>query len=192
MMEVVEFGPLTDELRAQLEGDEDDPFDAAGIELQFRRKERHVALRAPDGALVASTGLLVVEVEVESARFPAGATNEPTRSPARAESEPTRFPVVGVGGVIVNRRWRGRGLARQVVEAALATAQTLGPDFALLFCHDDRAGLYVRLGFADVPGVVRVDQPGGYRAMPQRAMWRALSPGVRWPEGELIVHSLPF
>jgi predicted N-acetyltransferase YhbS len=170
VVEIVEFGALTDAFRAQLEGDEDDPFDASGIDLRFRRKEQHVALRGGDGTLVASTGMLVVDVEVG----------------------PARFPVVGVGGVIVNEHWRGRGLARQVVEAALAKARTLGPDFALLFCRDDRAGLYVRLGFADVASPVRVEQPGGYRPMPQRTMWRALDPEAAWPDGELTVLSLPF
>ena len=170
VVEIVEFGPLTSELRAQLEGDEEDPFDASGIHLQFRRKEQHVALRGPTGTLVASTGMVVVDVDVEAARF----------------------PVVGIGGVIVNEHWRGRGLARQVVEVALAKARTLGPAFALLFCHDDRAGLYVRLGFADVDAVVRVEQPSGYRSIPQRTMWRALHPEAAWPEGELTVLSLPF
>jgi hypothetical protein len=37
-VQIVEFGPLSDELRAELEGDEEDPFDASGIDLQFRRK----------------------------------------------------------------------------------------------------------------------------------------------------------
>jgi predicted N-acetyltransferase YhbS len=169
-MEIVEFGPLTDELRAQLEGEEDDPFDSAGLLLHFRRKEQHVALRGPDGRLVASTGMLVVDVDVAG----------------------ERFPVVGLGGVIVNAGWRGRGLARQVVEAALAKARTLGPQFALLFCHADRAGLYARLGFAEVDSAVSVGQPDGYEPMSQRTMWRALRPGAPWPEGELTVHSLPY
>lgn len=170
VVEIVEFGSLTDEFRAQLEGDEKDPFDASGIHLQFRRTEQHVALRGPVGTLVASTGMLVVDVDVETARF----------------------PVVGIGGVIVNEHWRGRGLARRVVEAALAKARTLGPDFALLFCHDDRAGLYARLGFADVQSAVRVEQPGGFQPIPQRTMWRALHPEAAWPAGELTVLSLPF
>jgi predicted N-acetyltransferase YhbS len=170
VVEIVEFGPLTDELRAQLEGDEEDPFDASGIHLQFRRKEQHVAVRGPGGTLVASTGMLVVDVEVG----------------------PSRFPVVGIGGVIVNEHWRGRGLARRVVEAALSKARTLGPDFALLFCHDDRAGLYVRLGFADVASDVLVEQPGGHQSITGRTMWRALHPDAAWPAGEVTVLSLPF
>ena len=103
---------LTDAQRAQLEGDEHDPFDAAGVPLQFRAKERHVGL-AQDGRLVASTGLTDAEVEVGG----------------------VRFEVVGIGGVFVARPRRGEGLARRVLEEALARAQAAGPSFALLFCH---------------------------------------------------------
>jgi hypothetical protein len=41
-MEVVEFGRLTDAQRAELEGDERDPFDAEGATLRYRRKDHHV------------------------------------------------------------------------------------------------------------------------------------------------------
>jgi predicted N-acetyltransferase YhbS len=169
-VEIVEFGSLSDEQRAQLEGDEDDPFDSAGSTLRHRRKDRHVGLRDGQGRLVASTGMLIVDLEV-----------------ARQ-----RFAVVGFGGVIVNARHRGRGLAREVVQAALAKAQTLGPEFVILFCHEDRAGLYRKLGFADTGAEVMVRQPGGYAAMPQPTMWRALRTDAVWPPGPIVVHSLPF
>ena len=169
-MEIVEFGPLTAEQRTELEGDEEDPFDAAGARIQFRAKERHVGLKSDDGRLVASTGLVMVDVEVADQRFSA----------------------VGLGGVIVNAQHRGRGLAREVLEAALARARALGPQFAMLFCHPDRAGLYRRLSFAEISYPVLVDQPGGYEPMTQRTMWRALTPGAEWPEGRVVVHGLPF
>jgi len=76
-------------------------------------------------------------------------------------------------GRVVEQHRRGRGLARRVVEAAPAKAQTLGPEFALRFCRDDRAGLYARLGFAEVGGVVRVEQTGGYRTIPSGDVARA-------------------
>jgi predicted N-acetyltransferase YhbS len=169
-MEIVEFGLLSPERRAELEGDEGDPFDAAGATLRYRRKERHVAVRDDHGRLVASTGLVLVEAEVAG----------------------ERFPVFGLGGVIVAAAHRGRGLAREVVGATLARAAELGPAFALLFCHDDRAGLYRKLGFAHVEAEVRVRQPEGYAPMRDRTMWRALRPGASWPRGELVIHSLPF
>jgi predicted N-acetyltransferase YhbS len=170
-VELVEFGRLTDQARADVEGDEPDPFDAAGNTLTYRAKDRHVALRGEDGHIVASTGMLEIDVEVAADRFGA----------------------VGIGGVIVNARHRGRGLARELVGAALDRARTLGPRFALLFCHQDRAGLYERLGFAYVTAAVTVQQPCGRSAeMPQRTMWRALAPGATWPDGPVSVLSLPF
>lgn len=168
-MEIVEFGRLTDAFREAVEGDEPDPFDAAGNTLQFRAKERHVGLRDESG-LIASTGMLVVDVEVGG----------------------TRFPVVGIGGVIVRQSHRGRGLARRVVAAALDRARALGPDVALLFCHADRADLYRKLGFSEVTDPVLVAQPDGYAPMSQRTMWRGLADGATWPAGSVRVESLPF
>jgi GNAT superfamily N-acetyltransferase len=169
-MEIVEYGTLTPERRAELEGDEDDPFDAAGSSLQFRPKDRHVGLRADDGRVVAQAGLVVVEAEVEG----------------------VRFEVVGLGGVIVNQAHRARGYARGVVEAAVARARELGPAYMLLFCFEDRAGLYRRLGFTEITDEVHVEQPGGYARMDEHAMWRALRPGAVWPPGRVTLHSLPF
>jgi predicted GNAT family N-acyltransferase len=170
-MELVEFGRLTEELRAQLEGDEQDPWDAARITpMEWRRKEQHVGFRDEDGQLVASAGLLVADVEVGG----------------------THFQVVGVGGVIVNRDSRGLGLSLPLLEAALAKAATLGPDFALLFCHQDRMGLYRRFGFEEVGAVVLAQGPHGQVEMPMRTMWRALRPGADWPEGRVVLQGRPF
>lgn len=168
-MEVIEFGMLSDAQREQLEGDEEDPFDAAGITLEFRAKERHVAI-AQDGRLIASAGLTRAEVEVAG----------------------VRFEVAGIGGVLVTAARRGEGLARRVMEETLARAGAAGAPFALLFCHDDRAGLYERLGFSAIEDRVQVEQPGGFAPMTQRTMWRALAAGAAWPPGPVTVHGLPF
>jgi predicted N-acetyltransferase YhbS len=170
-MEPVEFGLLTEEQREQLEGDERDPWDAARVPpMEWRAKDQHVGLRDERGRLVANAGLLVVEVEVAG----------------------RHFDVVGLGGVIVNQRHRGSGLSLRVLEAALAKAAALGPDFVLLFCHDDRMGLYRRLGFDEVLNQVFVRSNGGQVAMPMRTMWRPLRPGARWPDGRVAVQSRPF
>jgi GNAT superfamily N-acetyltransferase len=173
-VELVEFGRLSAARRAELEGDEIDPFGVSPVTLQFRPKERHVALQDEHGRLVASAGMVVAEVEAGG----------------------RRFPVVGFGGVIVNAKHRGRGLARQVVQAALVRARELEgahpPEFAMLFCRPDRAGLYRRLGFVEITTEVRVKQPDGYVPMPLRTMWRALRDDAEWPEGPVVLHSLPF
>jgi predicted N-acetyltransferase YhbS len=169
-MEIVEFGLLTEAHRRELEGDEQDPFDARGVPLQYRPKDRHLGLRDGAGRLVACAGIAVVEVEVDR----------------------KRFAVVGIGGVIVNAGHRGRGLGREVVQAALTKATDLGPAFAMLFCHTDRAGLYQKLGFATVRAEVVVQQSDGNASMPQQTMWRSLGEKREWPPGRVVVHSLPF
>lgn len=170
-MEVIEFEQLNDALRAELEGDEVDPFDAAGITLRFRSKDRHVGLRGPDMRLVASAGLLLVDVQV---------------------ADRPRQRVVGIGGVIVSAPHRGQGLASRVIVEVLNRAATMGPSLAMLFCHRDRAGLYARHSFAEVDPPVLVQQPGGYAEIPQVTMWRPLRDGASLPPGRLTVHSLPF
>lgn len=169
-MRLIEFGPLTDGRRSELEGDEDDPFGSRGNPLLYGPKDLHVALEDEAGRLVAATGIVVAEVEVGE----------------------QRFPVVGLGGVIVNQDHRGRGLGRRVVEAALRKAETLGPAFALLFCDQNRVGLYRKLGFAEVGEEVVVEQPTGPAPMHQRTMWRALREGSHWPPGRVVVRGLPF
>jgi predicted N-acetyltransferase YhbS len=129
-----------------------------------------VALRDDDGRLIASAGLLTADVEVGD----------------------VLFPVVGLGGVIVNRAHRGRGLSLCVVEAALAKAATLGPQFVVLFCHEDRMGLYRRFGFEDVHTAVLVDHDGDRIVMPMHTMWRGLTADARWPDGRVEVHGPPF
>ncbi len=169
-MELVEFGCLTPEYRAELEGDEEDPFDAADSAIVFRAKDRHVALRGDDGHLVAATGMVEAEAEVAG----------------------ERFPVIGIGGVIVSARHRGGGLARRVVEAALETASGEAADFAVLFCREDRAGLYRKLGFRRVEDEVLAEQPNGVAVMPHWTMWRPLHADAAWPPGRVMIHGLPF
>jgi predicted GNAT family N-acyltransferase len=181
-MEIVEFGALTDAYRAQLEGDEDDPFDAAGSPLRWRSKDRHVALRDAGGRLVASVGLLTTEIRVHADEV----------VPIAGVDANEIVPIVGIGGVIVAAHHRGRGLAREVLTAALGRAETLGPPLALLFCHRDRVGLYERFGFRVAAGPVLVGQPGGTVEMPHVTMWRALRPGAALRDGRVTLLGEPF
>lgn len=171
--ELVALGRLSREQRAELEGDEVDPFDAArvAVTLSWRPKDLHVALRDETGRLVASAGLLVAEIQVEG--------------------QPP-MPVAGIGGVIVSAAWRGQGLATRVISAVLDRAEALGPGLALLFCHRDRAELYVRHGFAEITAPVLVQHDGGWIEMPQVTMWRRLREGATLPAGPVRVNSLPF
>jgi GNAT superfamily N-acetyltransferase len=172
-VELIEFGRLGDEQYAALAGDEDDPWNAAEFGLDWRPKDHYVAVRDDDGRLVAAAGLVLVEVQV-GARPP--------------------IPVVGVGGVIVTASHRGRGLGRWVISEALARAEAKGPEIAMLFCRVELAGLYRRLGFAEVPGRVFVDQPDGTVEISGAGvtMWRPLKAGAELPDGVVKVDGLPF
>lgn len=170
-MELVRFGRLPSELWDELVGDELDPFEHGDSQTEWRRKEHHVVLRDDGGEAVASAGMVVADVE-------AGGRS---------------FPVVGVGGVIVARRFRGRGHARTLLAALLQDAAGLGPELAMLFALPSRAGLYRKLGFADIEPPIRVEQPGGPVTMnPDVAMWRALRAGAVWPDGQVALLGLPF
>ncbi len=168
---VVEFGGLSDAQRAELEGDEEDPFDARGTQLSWRGKDHHVGLQDEDGRLVASTGLLLAEIRVDGG---------------------VATPVVGIGGVIVAAPYRGQGLANRIIGEALRHASRLGPGIAILFCHRNRSGLYLRHQFTEILPPVLVEQPQGWVEMPQVAMWRALRAGCSLPRGKVKLLGLPF
>jgi len=163
-VDVVEFGRLSDAQRAELRAGEEDPFGAAGNPLQWRPKDRHVALRRADGRLVASAGLVLGDLQVE-------------------DRPPMQF--VGLGGVFVTAACRGQGLGKRIVEEALRRAGTMGPNVVLLFCHRSRTGFYEQHAFVEIDSPVLVQQSDGYAEMPLAAMWRALSADAALPPGEL-------
>ena len=166
-MELVELPGMTPEGRAELAAGEAHPF---GVnDLQWRESDRYLALR-DEGRLVAAAGLVVAAVE------------------AGGEV----FDVVGVGGVIVARPHRGKGLMRRVIEAAMVRAEQLGPAFAMLFCSVANSRRYARFGFREIAAAVTADQPGRTVQMGEVGMWRPLRPGAAWPEGPVRVRGLPF
>jgi GNAT superfamily N-acetyltransferase len=169
-MEVLHVEDVSDEEGDELYDGEDDPFGGVGGGIRWRHKELHTVGRE-DGRMISHVGLTVAIAEVEA----------------------TPFALVGVGGVLVARRERGRGRLRPVFEAALARAQTLGPRVALLFCAARNEWLYERYGFRALADPVTVDQPGeGSAVMPTSAMWRPLAEGAVWPPGAVRLRSLPF
>jgi predicted N-acetyltransferase YhbS len=166
-MELVELPGMTPEGRAELAAGEAHPF---GInDLQWRESDRYLALR-DDGKLVAAAGLVVATVEA------AGIS----------------FDVVGVGGVIVARPHRGKGLMRRVMDAAIARAEQLGPAFAMLFCSAANSRRYARFGFRVIAAPVTADQSGRTVTMGEVSMWRPLHAGATWPDGPIRVRGLPF
>jgi predicted GNAT family N-acyltransferase len=170
-MELVEFGALTEHDWDEVLAGEHEPFGPVGARLQWRQKERHVGLRDSHQRLVAVAGAATVTVEFED-----GKASE----------------VVGLGGVIVTRRLRGRGLVSELLDRLLAVASEMGADRAMLFCRPELLALYERFGFVEITAPVWVDQPPGRIQIPMSAMWRPLREGVGWPAGPVEVRGLPF
>jgi predicted GNAT family N-acyltransferase len=169
-MEVAHVDAYTAADRAQIADGEADPYAGARLDIAWRPKELHTVGRE-NGRLISHVGLTLAVAEVAGAAF----------------------VVVGVGGVLVTWSQRGRGRLRPVLEAALARAETLGPERALLFCAGHRAALYARFGFARIADPVTVDQPDGARLVfPAVTMWRPLRPGAAWPAGPVRLRGSPF
>jgi predicted N-acetyltransferase YhbS len=169
--EVVECGALTEQDWADVVAGEHEPFGPAGAGITWREKDRHVAVRARDGRLLAVAGAVIAMVAVDG-----------------AES----FEVVGLGSLIVTRSARGLGLMSRLVEPLLRLAEGMGPHRAMIFCRPELVALYGRLAFAEITAPVWADQPGGRIKMPLPAMWRALGEGASWPPGRVDLRSLPF
>jgi hypothetical protein len=170
-MRMVELGPLSETDWAELTAGEPEPFGPIGATLEWRPKDRHLALRAPDGQLLAVGGAAVAAVEVGG-----------------SES----FDVVGLGSLIVTRAQRGAGLMWSLVDPLLALAGEMGPDRAMLFCREELVALYRRLRFRRIAAPVRAEQPGGRIEIPLAAMWRPLRGRPRWPAGTVELRGLPF
>jgi predicted GNAT family N-acyltransferase len=170
-MEVAHVDAYTEADRAQVRDGEEDPYGGLGLSaIDWRPRELHTVGRA-HGRILVHVGLTLAVAEVAGAPL----------------------VVVGVGGVMVARSERGRGRLRPVLEAALARAETLGPERALLFCADPRVAMYARFGFARIAAPVTVDQADGATLVfPHVTMWRPLRAGAYWPPGPVRLRGLPF
>jgi GNAT superfamily N-acetyltransferase len=170
-MELIELTELTEQDWADLIAGEEESFGPLGAELEWRDKDRNVALRAPGGRLMAAAGAVLVTVDVEGA----GA-----------------LQVVGLGGLIVTRSARGHGLMAKLVAPLLRVAEGMGPDRAMIFCRPELVSVYQRLSFLEISAPVWVEQPDGRVEMPMPAMWRPLHEAPAWPPGRVDVRGLPF
>lgn len=145
----------------EISGGAEDPFEVAAFGVTSRDKDTHFGVRER-GRLVAHAGLVEADVEVGE----------------------RRLRVAGLGGVIVAPGLRGRGLARLVVDAAVAHARGTDAEFGILFCLPDRVPVYERLGWRVLAGGMRVEQPGGGVVdHPLHTLWTPLTEGAVWPEG---------
>ncbi len=150
---------------------EQQPFGDIGMQLEWRRKTLTIGARDQDGRLLAAAGIVPADV---------------------LAGPRERFTVTGLGGVIVTRSARGRGLGRAVIERALEAAREMAPERAMLFCLAANVPLYEKFGFLPLEGPVTADQPSGPVEIPMPAMWKPLRPRVGWPAGAVTVIGEPF
>jgi GNAT superfamily N-acetyltransferase len=170
-MRLVELDRLSEPYWDELIAGEREPFGGIGESLIWRDKTRNIGVRADDGRLVAAGGAVLAEVQVEQ--------------------EPP-FQVVGLGGLIVTRSARGRGLARLLSQRLLELAGEFEAQRAMLFCLPNLMPLYGKFGFVPIDAPVWADQPGGRIEMPLPAMWSALSNDAGWPSGRVQLLGEPF
>lgn len=172
MPEIIELGPLSLAEWIGLTGREPDAFGDHSAGVVWRPKDRHVGVRDEDGKLAAVGGVTVGSVRV-------------------AGGEP--FEVVGFGGLIVRRDFRGSGLMTPLMDRMVTLGAEMGPDHALIFCERRLLPVYAGRGYSPIDDDVRVDQPDGRITMPIPALWRPIRPGVEpWPPGVVEVDGLPF
>jgi GNAT superfamily N-acetyltransferase len=170
-MEVVELDRLAEPYWEELVAGEHEPWGSIGEELTWRDKTRNIGVRDDGGRLLAAGGAVLAEVRVGR------------QSP---------FQVAGLGGLIVTRSARGRGLARLLVRHLLVVAGEFGTQRAMLFCRPELMALYRTFGFAPIDAPVSADQPGGRIEMPIPAMWKMLGGDAGWPAGRVELLGEPF
>ncbi len=170
-MQLVDLHAAAEPYWEELIAGEQEPFGAVGAQLRWRDKTHNIGIREDDGRLVAAGGVVLADVQV---------------------AEGPVFQVAGLGGVIVTRSARGRGLANVLVQRLVDVCGELGVERAMLFCRAQLVPLYAKFGFLAIEAPVRAEQPTGPIEMPMPAMLRALSAEASWPAGAVRLLGEPF
>ncbi len=146
-----------------------DPYGTDHLAIIWKPKDHHVVV-TEDGRTIAHAGFLPIEVEADG----------------------TRLLGVGLGGVMVHRSLRGRGIGEFLVRETTTRMGSTGRPFGLLFCRDVRLPFYQRMGWRRVEGDVTVDQEGGPIVMPLETCWYSFTPDHEVPVAGLKVLGMPF
>lgn len=159
---------LPQEIKPKL-GPGPDPFGMQAYPLTWREKDWHFFLDV-DGEPVSHVGLLRHDVLVDG----------------------VPVPVAGLGGVITEPGFQGRGFAQILLREALAfMTDEMDADFGFLFCLPRLVPFYERLGWQTISGPVLVQQSGGNVESPVESMVLPLR-GGSWPPGRVELQSLPW
>jgi predicted N-acetyltransferase YhbS len=169
-MEIVELSEFGAEEYDQIVDGEHDPYGTDQLAIEWKEKSGHVAL-VDDGRILAHAGWVPADVRAGTGK---------------------QLPIVGLGGVMVHRDHRGRGLGHRVVSAAMERMGRLGRPVGMLFCRTQRVPFYERLGWQALAAPVTADQPSGAVVMPLVTCWTPLTDGATVPTSELHVEGLPF
>lgn len=102
--------------------------------------------------------------------------------------------VGGVSGVITRPAWRRRGYASAGLRrAARFLDESLGVDFGLLVCSEEKIPLYQRAGWQLVRAPLVFDQPAGRTSFAEPTTLMILPVRRRdWPPGRIDLCGLPW
>jgi GNAT superfamily N-acetyltransferase len=167
LVDLPDFGP--DEYDEIVDGEED-PFGTEHLGIEWCPKDCHVGLE-DDGRLVAHAGWLTTDARMANGEL---------------------IEVLGLGGVMLHRRYRGSGVGRLVVTGAMDRMRRQSAVIAMLFCRPERLRFYGDLGWFPITEPVTVGQPGGSIVMPLRTCWLPLTQGTILPVGAIEFPGLPF
>jgi predicted N-acetyltransferase YhbS len=167
LIDLPDFGP--DDFAKIVDG-ETDPFATADLDVTWKAKTGHVGL-TDAGRVIGHAGWVPVRVET--------ATGE-------------TIDVLGLGGVILHRDYRGSAAGRQVVLGAMSRMAEQGGSIGLLFCLPQRVRFYRDMGWFPVDHTVTADQSTGTITMPMVTAWTPLVEGATLPATDLHIQGLPF
>ena len=167
LIDLPDFGP--DDF-AQIVDGETDPFTTADLGIVWRDKTDHVGL-TDAGRLIGHAAWVPVGVETTTGQT---------------------VDVLGLGGVILHRDYRGSGAGRQVVLGAMTKMAEVGGTIGMLFCLPARKRFYEGMGWFPIDKVVTADQSTGSIVVPMVTCWTPLVEGARLPATDLHVQGLPF
>lgn len=166
LIDLPDFGP--DDFATIVDGEED-PFATADLDIVWREKTGHVGL-THEGRLIGHAAWVAVRVDSSTGQA---------------------IDVLGLGGVMLHRDFRGNGAGRQVVLGAMARMAELG-SIGLLFCLPQRLRFYQDMGWFRIDRAVTADQSTGSILMPMVTCWTPLAEGATLPATDLHVQGLPF
>jgi len=100
--------------------------------------------------------------------------------------------IAGISGVVTGERWRGAGVASEMLKRAAAfIGNRLKIKYCLLLCRSEVAPFYEKLGWKIIDQPTTFDQPSGKAVFPRLTMILELGE-TQWPNGPVDLCGLPW